>query len=371
MKIIADANMPGLEVFARHGEVVTVEGRHINQDTVAEADALLVRSVTRVNASLLAKSPVRFIGSATIGTDHVDRQWLVDTGRVFAHAPGCNARAVAEYVLQALLWVCQQQGKSAASLSAGVVGMGNVGRRVARWLSALGLTVRACDPPLAELGEDVGYTLESISDVLSCDVVTLHVPLSDTGRYPTRHLLDQERLVAMGAEKILINTCRGPVVDNVALEQLLAEGSGPATVLDVWENEPHVPASLLDRVVLGSPHIAGYSLQGKENGTAMVYEAFCRWLGATPQVSDNPGTLPVLEQNVASEADLLALLQQAYPLPEDHRRLRASLAATDPAAAFDLLRKEYPLRQELHRWNWQGSASEPYQKILSALFERA
>lgn len=368
MKIIADANMPGLEAFARHGDVVTVEGRQINRETVAQADALLVRSVTRVNAELLQESPVRFVGSATIGTDHVDRQWLADNGLRFAHAPGCNARAVAEYVLQALLLVCQRQGRSAASLSVGVVGLGNVGRRVADWLMALGLTVRVCDPPLAAQGNDTGYLLEPMVEMLGCDVVTLHVPLTDAGPFATHHLLDETRLLAMGSERILINTCRGPVVDNVALEKLLGEGRAPAAVLDVWETEPVVPAGLLDKVVLGSPHIAGYSVQGKENGTGMVYEAFCQWLGADPQRQDKTATLPVLKQDVESESDLLALLQQAYQLPEDDRRLKASLSARDPAMAFDQLRKQYPLRQEMHRWNWQGKASEPFMAILGALF---
>ena len=368
MKIIADANMPGLDVFARHGDVVTVDGRHIDACTVADADVLLVRSVTKVDATLLADSPVKFVGSATIGTDHVDRQWLADNGRHFAHAPGCNARAVAEYVLQALLLVCQQQGRDAATLSVGVVGMGNVGRRVALWLEALGLTVRACDPPLAEQGTEVGYTLDPMDDVLGCDVVTLHVPLTRSGRYATHHLLDAARLAAMGPERILINTCRGPVVDNEALDRLLGERRGPASVLDVWEDEPNVPASLLDKVVLGSPHIAGYSVQGKENGTKMIYGAFCQWSGVMPQLVDANSKLPPLECAVKSEADLLALLQQAYQLPEDDRRLKESLAESDPAAAFDQLRKQYPLRQEMHRWDWQGSASQPFTAILSALF---
>lgn len=368
MKIIADANMPDLDVFSRHGEVVTVDGRHIDPCTVADADVLLVRSVTKVNAELLADSPVKFVGSATIGTDHVDRQWLADNDRYFAHAPGCNARAVAEYVLQALLLVCKRQGRSAATLSVGVVGMGNVGCRVARWLGALGLTVRACDPPLAEKGAEIGYTLEPMDEVLGCDVVTLHVPLTKSGRFATHHLLDETRLAAMGSDRILINTCRGPVVDNEALERLLGERRGPASVLDVWEDEPRVRKGLLDKVILGSPHIAGYSVQGKENGTGMIYRAFCQWLGVTPLVAECKVKLPPLKHEVKSESDLIALLQQAYQLPEDDLRLKESLTDRDPASAFDQLRKQYPLRQEMHRWDWQGSASEPFEAILSALF---
>lgn len=368
MKIVADANMPGLELFAAHGQVVPVDGRQMNPSIVADADILLVRSVTRVNAELLADSAVRFVGSATIGTDHVDQQWLQETQRAFAHAPGCNARAVAEYVLQALLLVCQKQGRTASSLSIGVVGMGNVGRRVAQWMQALGMTVRACDPPLAEQGVDVGYRLESIDALLDCDVLTLHVPLTDTGPAATRHLLHHERLAAMGANRILINTCRGPVVDNRALESLLREGKGPASVLDVWEEEPHVPGDLLDRVMWGSPHIAGYSVQGKENGTRMVYDAFCKWRGIVSPEGQNATALGVLAQDVQDEGDLLSLLQTAYRLPDDYSRLQESLNEENSAAAFDQLRKRYPLRQEMHRWLWQGSAAVPFRPILDALF---
>lgn len=371
MKIIADANMPGLELFSRHGTVVKVDGRSIDPATVKDADILLVRSVTRVDEALLADSAVRFVGSATIGTDHVDLEWLAKTGRHFAHAPGCNARAVAEYVLQALLLVCQRQGRSAATMSVAVIGMGNVGSRVARWLAALGLKVRACDPLLKEQGVETGFALEPVESVLDCDVISVHVPLTRNGPCPTWHLLDKNRLSVMGPEKILINTCRGAVVDNSALLALLKAGQGPASVLDVWEDEPRVPAELLDRVVLGSPHIAGYSAQGKENGTRMVYEAFCRWSGLAAPLPGIEEALPALRLDVTDEAGLLALLQTAYSLPEDFRRLQESLENADPAWAFDQLRKQYPFRQEMHRWDWQGTASEPFRAILNALFAPA
>ncbi len=371
MKIIADANMPGLDAFAAHGELQRVEGRQINPQTVADADVLLVRSVTRVDATLLANSPVRFVGSATIGTDHVDRAWLADTGRVFAHAPGCNARAVAEYVLQALLLACQSRGRPARGLTAAVIGMGNVGSRVAQWLSALGLSVRCCDPPLQVTGKALGFPGEPLDALLDSDVLTLHVPLTVSGAHPTLHLLDERRLAAMGPERILINTCRGPVVDNQALEQLLRAGKGPLSVLDVWETEPLVPARLLSLVEQGSPHIAGYSVQGKLNGTRRVYDAFCQWLNVPPLVAADQTVLPPLEKDVESEEDLLALLQAAYCLPEDDRRLKESLEEANPAAAFDQLRKQYPLRQEMHCRDWQGKASPEFEPILNALFAQA
>lgn len=368
MRIIADANMPGLEQFERHGTVIRVDGRSIDSSTVAEADVLLVRSVTRVNEALLAESPVSFVGSATIGTDHVDLPWLASTGRHFAHAPGCNARAVAEYVLQALLLVCEKTGRSVSTLSVGVVGMGNVGSRVASWMAMLGLSVKVCDPLLEEKGIDTGFEYAPLESLLTCDVVTLHVPLTREGNYPTWHLLSEARIAALGPERILINTCRGPVIDNAALLGLLSAGAAPSTVLDVWEEEPRVPPDLLAKVVMGSPHIAGYSVQGKQNGTRMVYDAFCRWAEVGVATAPPAETAPRLLSDVNSQQDLLELLQTAYRLPDDDKNLRAIVKKPDSSTLFDQLRKHYPLRQELHHWQWQGRAADPFKEILGALF---
>jgi erythronate-4-phosphate dehydrogenase len=209
-----------------------------------------VRSVTPVTEALLADTPVRFVGSATIGTDHVDLDALDRLGIAFACAPGCNARAVAEHVLQALLMASQHHGRPLRGSTVGVIGLGNVGGLVAAWLRALGVEVLGCDPPLARAGR---VTSVSLDEALAADAVTLHVPLIKGGDEATRHLLDKTRLRALNHEQTLINTCRGPVVDNQALSRRLARGDGPLTFLDVWEGEPRLNPALLEQVFNGSP----------------------------------------------------------------------------------------------------------------------
>ena len=371
MQIIADANMPGLEPFEAMGTVTRVDGRSLTRQQLGQADVLLVRSVTRVDADLLAGSRVRFVGSATIGTDHVDLGYLQSQGIRFAHAPGCNARAVAEYVLQAVLLLCQARDRSPQGASVAVVGLGNVGHRVADWLADLGMTGRACDPPLAEQGYQGPYKLEPLDAMLDADLITLHVPLTNSGDHATRHLLDADRLSRLSASQMLINTCRGPVIDNGALLTQLQADQGPATILDVWESEPLVPPALFDQVLLGSPHIAGYSAEGKLKGTRMLYGAFCDWLGVVAERAPVSARNQVIEQSVANEGDLLSVLQTAYRLSEDHQRLGDSLSEEDPGRAFDRLRKQYPVRHELHDWQYQGSVEAPWQAIMRRLFARA
>lgn len=368
MKIIADANMPGLEPFEALGRVEQHEGRRLRREQLVDADVLLVRSVTRVDQALLSDTRVRFVGSATIGTDHIDQAWLASQGIMFAHAPGCNARAVAEYVLQSVLLLCKKRQCSPVGLSAGIVGMGNVGGRVVDWLRALGMTIRVCDPLLARKGV---AGLGTIDEVLECDVVTLHVPLTEAGEDATVHLLDSKRLRAMRNNQMLINTCRGAVVDNQALLALLEQGKGPMTILDVWESEPVVPEALYRQVQYGSPHIAGYSVEGKLKGTEMLHGALCDWLQVAPAARANVLSKPFMDLPVSSEDDLLSLLQAAYDLREDHRRLGDSLEQADPAAAFDRLRKDYPLRHELHHWQPRGAVDPQWQPILSRLFVTA
>jgi erythronate-4-phosphate dehydrogenase len=369
MHIIADANMPGLEPFEDFATVERVDGRTLTREQLGEAEILLVRSVTRVDASLLAGSRVRFIGSATIGTDHVDLAYLAQVGIEFAHAPGCNARAVAEYVLQAVLLLCAAQGRSPQKTRVAVVGLGNVGRRVADWLGALGMTVQGCDPLLERAGYAGPVPLAPLDQLLQADIITLHVPLTQTGDDSTRHLLDADRLSRLGSEQMLINTCRGPVIDNAALSQQLTNDTGPLTVLDVWETEPTVPPTLYQQVLMGSPHIAGYSLEGKLKGTRMLYDAVCEWSGREAVTESGGADASVLRQPVTSNEDLLALLQKAYRLKDDYRRLGDSLHEAAPDAAFDRLRKQYPVRHELHHWQHDGPVADAWTAVVSRLFE--
>ena len=195
------------------------------------------------------------------------------------------------------------------------------------------------------------------------------MPLTQTGDDATLHLLNADRLSRLGPEQMLINTCRGPVIDNAALSQQLAEDTGPLTVLDVWETEPTVPPTLYQQVLMGSPHIAGYSLEGKLKGTRMLYDAVCEWSGRKAVAEPAGADAPMLRQAVESDADLLALLQAAYRLEDDYQRLGDSLNEAAPAAAFDRLRKQYPVRHELHHWQHEGPVADTWAAIISRLFE--
>lgn len=362
MKIVADENIPLVrELFGAFGDLVLRPGRAISRQDVADADALLVRSVTPVNADLLAGSLVRFVGSATIGTDHVDQVALTDADIAFANAPGCNANAVAEYVI-ASLWVLAARGRFRPQQDVvGILGYGNVGKQLADKLTALAWPFRVCDPPLAERHADLQNWC-SAEELRCCDVLTLHVPLSKLGAHPTWHWLDAGAF-ADSRVRIVINSCRGPVVDNHALLAWLTADQARSAVLDVWEHEPDVPDELLHRVDLATPHIAGYSREGKCNGSFMVHAAFCRHF-AVSAAAARSWQLPIAGQGVVpatltpEQAShwLLDQLVNCYDPRRDDAALRAALAvATDRRAAFDLLRKNYPERRELRSWSFTAS----------------
>ena len=367
MKIVADENMPALALFAPLGEVIPRAGRGLTQADLTDAGVLLVRSVTRVDAALLAETPVRFVGSATIGTDHVDLPWLAAAGIWFAHAPGCNAMAVAEYVLQVVLdWACEQ-GRSLANLSVGVVGVGNAGGRVAHLLAAAGCRVRCCDPPRAAAGDAIDGGWVSLDEALACDVVTLHVPLTGQGGHATRHLLGASALSTLSPDQLLINSSRGPVIDNTALLACLESG-GPAVVLDVWETEPGVPPALFARVRRGSPHIAGYSVEGRTRGSLMVYQALCEHLGVAPAVSSEVAPARMhWDTDITDAADVLALLRHRWDLRGTHAALAAVVEGGDIEAGFDRLRRTFPQRHEVAGVMVQGRVAAPWQRLLVAL----
>lgn len=344
MRLVVDANMAGAEAaFAGWGEVVRRPGRTLTPADVATADALFVRSVTRVNADLLAGSRVRFVGSATIGTDHVDTAWLHEQGIGFAHAPGCNADAVADWVVAALAELARGERHTLGRGSVGIVGGGNVGRRVARRLAALGYTVRTCDPPRAEREGDAGFV--DLAAALASDVVSVHVPLTRGGRHATRRLIDADGLARIPAGGILLNPARGGVVDEEALATRLDDGPDLHAVIDTWEHEPEIAPDLLARVALGTPHIAGYSLEGRLRGTAAVASAAAAFYGLECHW-DWRQDLPA--PPAAPSGPLADAILTAYDPRMDDRALRdiARLAPADRGAAFDALRRDYPMRRE-------------------------
>jgi erythronate-4-phosphate dehydrogenase len=316
------------------GTVQFIPGRQMSAAAVRDADALLVRSVTPVNAALLDGSAVKFVATATIGTDHVDAEYLSNRGIGFASAAGSNANSVAEYVVAALLELAYRQKFHLRDKTIGIVGVGNVGSRVVRYAKALEMRVLQNDPPRQQAEGLPDFV--SLERVLGeADIVTVHVPLLET----TRRMFHRSNLEGF----ILINTARGPVVDNRALLKAIDGDRLGGCVLDVWENEPNILPELLDVVDIGTPHIAGYSLDGKVNGTRMIYEAACRHFGVEPVWK------PVLPAPLAVDltGELRDVVRRMYDISADDAALRANIRG------FDKLRAEYPVRREFQTYGFR------------------
>ena len=344
MKIVADKDIPGVEAaFTRFGELALIPGRDIRPEDLRNADALLVRTVTRVDAALLEGSSLRFVGSATSGTDHVDIDALEGAGVHFCHAPGCNADAVVDYVLAALALLSEKRTSHWQHLGVGIIGAGNVGGRLASLFVRLGMPVTIYDP-LLDSAHPLACYFGSLEQVLSKDIVSLHVPLTRKGAHPTFHMLDPDRIGLLKTDAILINAARGEVIDNAALSARLKTHPGLNVVLDTWENEPAIDPVLLSQAVIATPHIAGYSRKGKNNGTAAVLRGFCEFFDLP--IVNLPGTGPadmLLFQE--SDSDLHKLdwaILQAYPISGDQ------LDHHDPELSrnFEFRRNNYAFRKE-------------------------
>ncbi|SER09383.1 erythronate-4-phosphate dehydrogenase [Rosenbergiella nectarea] len=348
MKIVVDENMPyAQELFSRKGEVVRVPGRPLPVDELQDAQALMVRSVTPVTTQLVANTPLAFVGSATAGTDHVELADLEAAGVAFSAAPGCNAIAVVEYVLSALLLLAERDGYALCDKTIGIVGVGNVGSRLQARCEALGMKVLLCDPPRADRGEKEDFlSLESVAT--QADILTFHTPLIKQGAYPTWHCVDRDLLEKLPLGCVLINACRGAVVDNQALKQVLTERHDLSVVLDVWEPEPHLDQQLLAQVDIATAHIAGYTLEGKVRGTTQLYEAWTAFIGqpesiALSELLPQPDISAVDVTGEFSQSLLKRLAHLVYDVRRDDALLRLHIA---DEGGFDRLRKQYQERRE-------------------------
>jgi erythronate-4-phosphate dehydrogenase len=373
MKIVADANIPFVrECLSSVGQVEVLGGRDITSQKVADADALLVRSITPVHEQLLSGSRVRFVGTATIGFDHVDLACLERNHIGFASAPGSNANSAAEYVIAALLEIGRKHDIRLEGKSIGVIGVGNVGSRVARKCEALGLHVLRNDPPLQRQTGDPQYVpLEALYD---CDFITIHTPLTREGIDRTFHLADTGFFSSLKPGVVFLNASRGAVVDSPALRQAIQAGRLRAVVLDVWEDEPGIDVGLLEMIDLGTPHIAGYSHDGKVAGMIMIYNALCAHfhLRPTRKIEDFLPQPEVprldLETGDVSDEELLAhAVEQVYSIQRDDRNLRQIVAqpADKRGRFFDDLRKHYPVRREFH--NTMVSLEKARKSLLQKL----
>ena len=357
-KIIVDSNIPLTENFNSFGKVIKIPGREWNPDLLRDADILLTRSVTKVNADLLKHSCVKFVGTATSGFDHVDLEYLDQQGISFSYCPGSNANSVGEYVLSALFAVTKRvitkPGQTFKGMTAGIIGCGHVGSQVEEKLKAIGIECILNDPPLGDQTGDEKY--RSLEEALSADIVTLHTPLTTEGRYPTNGLLGEDELQQMKPDVILINAARGGVVDEKALLHRIEKYPRLQTVIDCWENEPFINKNLLRKVSLGTPHIAGYSYDGKVKATKMLYHSVCDFLKKEPDWQEDTGSEEKLidRGGVSSWPEsLYRLVFSAYDIRADNAAMKVLAGVTDreTGVAFDGLRKNYPVRQEFENYS--------------------
>ena len=348
MKIVIDDKIPFIKgVLEPYAEVVYLPGSRIAHSDVANAHALIVRTRTKCDEDLLKDTSVKFIATATIGYDHIATEWCEANGITWTSAPGCNSGSVHQYMASVLATLSVHFGIDFGEMTLGVVGVGNVGSKVARLGETLGMTVLMNDPPRAEKEGLAQFV--PLDEILNMsDIITLHVPLKSTGSHQTYHLFDKTTFDYLRHRTILINTSRGEVVDNTALKDALKNKGIGAAALDVWENEPDIDAELLPLLNLATPHIAGYSADGKANGTAMSVQALSRFFGL-PLTEWKPSGIPCPSQPLLLELDcrgkslqqcLCEAIWHTYAVNDDDGRLRAS------PATFEKQRGEYPVRRE-------------------------
>lgn len=371
INIIADENLAyPTELFSQYGNVLLVNGRKIPNSILKNVDALMIRSVTEVNEDLLDGTNIRFVGTATIGTDHIDLDYLKSKGIAFASAPGCNSYAVAEYITASLIFTAVKNNFSLKDKSIGIVGIGNVGSKVARFCEVLGMNVLKNDPPLFRQGKLQDSV--PLKDLLDSDIISLHVPLKTEGEDKTFHLFDEEKLGLLKSNALLINTSRGAVIDNEALARIIKKKK-LNVVLDVWEEEPDIRNNLVNQVLIGTPHIAGYTLEGKVNGSVMIYEALADFLGKEKTINIK---LPeVINRqydfnfSLSKEEALHNIIKEIYNIQGDHNNLRMinSLHKSDRGMYFDRLRKNYPLRREFS--NYMIKLTKPDSEVEMMLKE--
>ena len=348
MKIVIDDKIPFIKgVLEPYAEVVYLPGSEFTHSDVVNADALITRTRTKCNEALLKDTSVKFIATATIGYDHIDTGWCKANGIVWTNAPGCNSGSVYQYIGSVLATLSTHFGFVFEEKTLGVVGVGNVGSKVARLGKAMGMTVLMNDPPRAEKEGPAQFV--PLDEILNMsDIISLHVPLKCSGSHQTRHLFDKDMFDQLPYRTVLINSSRGEVVDNAALKIALKNRIIGAAALDVWENEPDIDLELLPLLNIATPHIAGYSADGKANGTAMSVQALSRFFGL-PLTDWYPSELPCPAQPLRFELDcrgkslqqcLCEAIWHTYAVNDDDGFLRAS------PATFEKQRGDYPVRRE-------------------------
>lgn len=364
--IVADKNIPNVrDAFGRVGVLHLLDSKDITPLSVVDCDILLVRYVTRVNKTLLANSQVKFVGTVSAGTDHIDLEYLKSRKIGFSSAPGSNAESVAEYVAAALLRLQERGKKRIPGAVLGVIGAGNVGSRVALKAKALGMKVLLNDPPKRRATGDNIY--RPLPELMCADVITLHTPLTFSGRDKTAGLFDSVRLAKLKPGAIIINTARGGIVREGPLKTALASGHVGGAVLDVWENEPDIDPRLVAMADIATPHVAGLSREARGNALSMIYSAACEYFGMPVQWSPPPIKLPPLSP--LSGIDRLRvigdLIKCGYDVEKDSYKFKRSILGVSVGSAFNAFRRDYSQRTEFGSRNVKLSG--PTRKLAKDL----
>lgn len=369
MKVIIDNKIPylkgALEPFA---EVIYLPGKETTAEVVKDADAIITRTRTKCNEQLLAGSTVKIIATATIGYDHIDTAWCEKNGIEWTNAPGCNSWSVAQYLMAALHALAQEKSLELEGMTIGIIGAGNVGSKVARFCSLLGMTVLVNDPPRQRAEGDEGFvTLKEIQQ--RADIITLHTPLTFDGEDKTYHLVDDSFIDGCENDIFLINAARGEVLDTQAVLDALKFGKIKEAIIDCWENEPEIDLDLLDHTFLSTPHIAGYSRDGKANGTRMSIQAVSRKLGlgidnwecSDVELPENT-TIKISGAGKTDQEVITEAVLTTYSILEDNNRLKFY------PRTFEKQRGDYPVRREFPVYTVKADdISERALTILSGL----
>lgn len=366
MKIIADKNIPFLKGTAESfGDVTYLAGQDFTKENIKDADTLIVRTVTHFGQENLENSSVRLICSATIGYDHIDTEYCKHHGIEWHNAPGCNSGSVQQYIASALITIARQKGFSLQGKTIGIVGSGNVGNKVAYIAEILGMRVLKNDPPREDAEQSNDFVdLETVKK--EADIITFHTPLIRSGKYPTFHLADEHFFETLGKKPIIINSARGAIIDTRAIKNAIRDNLISGVIIDCWENEPEIDQEYMRRVDIATPHIAGYSADGKANATRMSLQSLARYW-QLPEKPIDDITAPTIENSIIDYSQLKSknrvedIIIQTYNPLEDCERL------LNNPEQFSSLRGNYPLRREYPAYTVQNIDNKKDEELLRKL----
>lgn len=368
--IIIDDAVPYAEaIFSHLGKVITLPGKSIDAQTVQNADSLIVRSRTQVNKDLLKNSKITFVGSTVVGLDHIDQEYLKNQNIEFYSAQGCNANSVAEYIITALYELAEKFNFTLTNKTLGIIGVGNVGQKVYNKAKQLGITCLLNDPPKIEqqpgLVDSDNYV--DLETCLTADIITVHTPLTKTGKYPSYNLISAEKLTKIKPNQIIINAARGGVIN----EEAWINTPTLANIIDCWDNEPNINEQLYKTAFLATPHVAGHSLEAKVAGSSMVYHELCKYWSTEPQTDwqnklpENPKLISIPTTDSIQTA-IHQTLNKTHDIKDDDRAIRSN-NISEVHKKYEHYRRNFPIYREFHIHKASSTTNKKFNKLLKSL----